>query len=37
MSPEIVMKKEYDGQGADIWASGVLFYFMLFGNFPFTA
>ena len=37
MSPEIVLKKEYDGKGADIWASGVLLYYMFFGTLPFIA
>ena len=35
MSPEIVQRREYVGPLADIWASGILFYTMLFGRFPF--
>ena len=35
MCPEIVMKQEYIGPPTDIWASGVLFYAMLCGQFPF--
>lgn len=35
MSPQIVSKKEYYGPPADIWASGVLLYAMLEGQFPF--
>ena len=35
MAPEIVMKKEYMGSPTDIWASGILFYAMLCGRFPF--
>lgn len=37
MSPEICAKKHYDGRAADIWASGVILYTMLFGVQPFTA
>jgi len=35
MSPEIVLRKEYTGPPADIWALGVLLYAMLCGTFPF--
>eukprot|EP01022_Parablepharisma_sp_SALTPOND_P012347 TRINITY_DN1583_c0_g1_i1.p1 TRINITY_DN1583_c0_g1~~TRINITY_DN1583_c0_g1_i1.p1 ORF type:complete len:573 (+),score=46.97 TRINITY_DN1583_c0_g1_i1:2652-4370(+) len=35
MSPEIVLRKEYAGPPADIWALGVLLYAMLCGTFPF--
>jgi len=35
MSPEIVNRKEYLGPNADMWATGVLYYFMLAGNVPF--
>jgi MAP/microtubule affinity-regulating kinase len=35
MSPEIVNKREYLGAPTDIWASGVLLYAMLCGQFPF--
>jgi len=35
MAPEIVEKKEYSGPPADIWASGVLLYALLCGNFPY--
>ena len=35
MAPEIVMKKEYAGPPADVWALGVVLYAMLCGNFPF--
>lgn len=35
MAPEIVSKIEYCGPPADIWASGVLFYALLCGRFPF--
>ena len=35
MAPEIVEKKEYCGPPADIWASGVLLYALLCGNFPY--
>ena len=35
MSPEIVLRKEYAGPPADIWALGVLLYALLCGTFPF--
>ena len=35
MAPEIVEKKEYCGDKADMWACGVVMYTMLTGNFPF--
>jgi serine/threonine protein kinase len=31
MSPEICNKLKYSGQAADMWASGILLYTMLFG------
>jgi len=35
MAPEIVVKKEYRGSSADVWALGVLLYVILTGVFPF--
>jgi len=35
MAPEIVQRKDYLGPPTDIWASGILFYAMLCGKFPF--
>lgn len=35
MAPEIVQKKEYRGQAADIWALGVMMFVMLLGYFPY--
>ena len=35
MCPEIVLKKEYVGPPTDIWASGILLFAMLCGQFPF--
>jgi len=35
MCPEIVMKREYVGPPTDIWATGVLFFALLCGQFPF--
>ena len=35
MSPEIVLRKEYAGQAADMWALGVLLFALLSGTFPF--
>ena len=35
MCPEIVQRLEYTGMPTDIWSSGILFYAMLCGRFPF--
>ncbi|EGR33621.1 hypothetical protein IMG5_047670 [Ichthyophthirius multifiliis] len=35
MAPELIEQKDYYGQNADLWASGVVFYTLLCGNFPF--
>jgi len=35
MCPEICQKKEYYGPPTDIWASGILLFAMLCGQFPF--
>jgi len=35
MAPEIVMKTEYTGPPADVWAVGVLMFTILTGHFPF--
>ncbi len=35
MPPEIVMKKDYLGEFADIWSMGILLYTILCGAFPF--
>ena len=37
MAPEIVMRKEYSGPPADVWALGVVLFVMLCGCFPFKA
>ncbi len=37
MSPEIVMKREYDGKSADLWALGILLFNMIYGRCPFRA
>jgi|TARA_B110000285_G_scaffold178764_1_gene201137 serine/threonine protein kinase len=34
MAPELCLKTEYYGPGVDVWAIGVVFYTMLFGNQP---
>lgn len=35
MAPEIIQKKEYRGEAADIWALGVMLFVMLTGYFPY--
>ena len=35
MCPEIVMKRDYYGPPTDIWATGILLYALLCGQFPF--
>ena len=35
MSPEIVSKKNYTGKPCDVWALGVLLYYIVCGTFPF--
>ena len=35
MAPEIVQRKEFCGEPADVWACGVLLYALLSGAFPF--
>ena len=35
MAPEIVLKTEYCGPPADIWAMGVLLFTILSGQFPY--
>jgi serine/threonine protein kinase len=35
MAPEIVLKQEYSGPPADIWASCVLLFALLCGYFPY--
>lgn len=37
MAPEIVMKREYNGTAADVWALGVLLFAFMHGFFPFKA
>jgi serine/threonine protein kinase len=37
MSPELVMKKEYRGDLADVWAVGVLLFTLVSGVFPFRS
>jgi tRNA A-37 threonylcarbamoyl transferase component Bud32 len=35
MPPEIICKKRYVGEKADLWSLGILFYKMVMGDFPF--
>lgn len=36
MSPELLARKPYNGQLADVWAIGVLLFCLVVGRFPFT-
>ena len=36
MAPEMISGEQHDGRMADIWASGVILYRMVLGNYPFT-
>jgi serine/threonine protein kinase len=35
MDPDIVKKKDYNGQAADVWALGVILFIILTGKLPF--
>lgn len=37
MAPEIVSKREYLGGPADMWATGVVMYYILYGTLPFKS
>lgn len=37
MSPEIVSGRAYSGEAADVWACGIILYFMLTGHLPFKS
>jgi serine/threonine protein kinase len=37
MLPELLMKKEYSGQEADLWAVGTCMYILLTGKMPFNS
>lgn len=36
MAPELFMRMKYNNE-VDVWALGVVFFFMLFGDFPFKS
>lgn len=35
MAPEIIKRKPYKGEPADVWAIGILLYTLVCGKFPF--
>ena len=35
MAPQVVQRKEYRGEGADVWALGVMLFVCITGIFPF--
>lgn len=37
MDPDIVKKKDYNGQAADVWALGVILFIIMVGKVPFFA
>lgn len=37
LPPEMISSKEYDPFKADVWALGILFYFLCVGYFPFRS
>lgn len=37
MSPELLLKKKHYGKPADVWALGVLLYYMMTNRFPYYA
>ena len=37
VAPEVMKRRDYDGQAADVWSSGILLYLMLLRRYPFDA
>ena len=37
VAPEVLKRRDYDGQKADVWSTGILLYLLLLRRYPFDA